>query len=136
MREPSTKTTWQHPAAPVAFAALTVASLTLGSWFTGISPGLSLACAIAAIGLYAQQRTATAPIRRQAREALILGALRERPRGVYGLELSRVTGLGPGLLYPDLARLEAEGRVCAWWGEAPADGGPRRRYYGLTERAR
>lgn len=132
MREPSTRTTWQHPAAAVAFAALTVAAVTLGTWITGVSPFWSLLLSLAAIGLYAQQRVATAPVRQAARRALILDALRDCPEGVYGLELARMTGLGSGLLYPELTRMEAERLVCAWWGEYPADGGPRRRYYGLA----
>lgn len=59
---------------------------------------------------------------------------------LYGLELSELTGLKSGTLYPVLARLERSGWVTSTWEEVdPQDAGrPRRRYYllsGLGERA-
>lgn len=54
--------------------------------------------------------------------------------GLYGLELSRLTGLGSGTLYPELSRLEAAGLIEGHWEDGdPAElGRPRRRYYRLT----
>lgn len=67
------------------------------------------------------------------REHLILRVLACHPGGMYGLDLWKLTRVAPGSLYPCLVRLEARGLVRAWWGEPPADGGPRRRFYGLAE---
>lgn len=52
----------------------------------------------------------------------------------YGYELTKVTGLMSGTLYPILARLEDAGWVEANWEEvAPGVvGRPRRRYYRLS----
>ncbi len=41
-------------------------------------------------------------------------------------------GVSEGALYPTLHRLERRGSLVAMWGEG--EGGPRRRYYTLTER--
>ena len=62
-------------------------------------------------------------------DALLEGGDDER----YGFELSKVTGLKSGTLYPILARLEAAGWLTSGW-ENPDDstGRPRRRYYRLT----
>lgn len=59
---------------------------------------------------------------------------RNTPGGLYGLELSRTTGVGPGTLYPLLERLEGAGYVeGSWEVEEPERlGRPRRRYYRLT----
>jgi len=62
-------------------------------------------------------------------DALLEGGDDER----YGFELSKITGLKSGTLYPILARLEAAGWLSSGW-ENPDDstGRPRRRYYRLT----
>lgn len=55
--------------------------------------------------------------------------------GVYGLELSRLTGLPNGTLFPILERLVQAGWVERYWeadGPAEAEGRPRRRFYKLT----
>jgi DNA-binding transcriptional ArsR family regulator len=59
---------------------------------------------------------------------------RSSPCGLYGLELSRQTGVGPGTLYPLLERLESGGLVEGSWeaGDPESLGRPRRRYYRLT----
>ncbi|SDS49578.1 Transcriptional regulator PadR-like family protein [Streptomyces sp. TLI_053] len=62
----------------------------------------------------------------------IPGALED---GVYGLELSQVTGLATGTLFPLLERLIQSGWVERYWeGDeaAEAAGRTRRRYYRLS----
>lgn len=71
--------------------------------------------------------------RRQRREQAILSVLADHPQGLYGLELSRQTRLGPGVLFPALVRIEERGLVRSWWGDGPE---PRRRFYGLTDAGR
>lgn len=61
-------------------------------------------------------------------EALMDGGPSDR----YGFELSRVTGLKSGTLYPILARLESAGWLSSGWESAETAGRPRRRYYRLT----
>lgn len=64
----------------------------------------------------------------------VLNALAANPTSEFwGYELTKITGLPSGTLYPILARLEATGwLVSDWADEAPAAGRPRRRYYRLT----
>ena len=53
----------------------------------------------------------------------------------YGLEISKLTGLETGTLYPVMARLENVGWVESSWEDPDLsikDGRPRRRYYQLT----
>ena len=59
---------------------------------------------------------------------------RSSPFGLYGLEISRQTGVGPGTLYPLLERLESGGLVEGSWeaNDPGALGRPRRLYYRLT----
>ncbi|WUK34042.1 PadR family transcriptional regulator [Streptomyces sp. NBC_00370] len=55
--------------------------------------------------------------------------------GLYGLELSRVTELPNGTLFPILERLRQAGWVERYWeadGVAEAEGRPRRRFYRIT----
>ncbi|MDH2393979.1 helix-turn-helix transcriptional regulator [Streptomyces sp. HNM0663] len=55
--------------------------------------------------------------------------------GLYGLELSRMTGLPNGTLFPILERLRQAGWVERYWeadASAEAEGRPRRRFYRLT----
>lgn len=54
------------------------------------------------------------------------------PTDRHGFELSKVTGLKSGTLYPMLARLESAGWLTSGWESAEATGRPRRRYYRLT----
>ncbi len=66
---------------------------------------------------------------------LILQALIDAgERDTYGYELSQVSGLKPGTLYPVLHRLAAEGWLESQWEEIDerAQGRRRRRYYRLT----
>ena len=72
-------------------------------------------------------------------ELLILGVLEnDRLHGYDILQRIREAGSGlivsEGALYPALHRLEQRGAVTAAWG--PGSGGPRRRYYALTEAGR
>jgi PadR family transcriptional regulator PadR len=55
-------------------------------------------------------------------------------REIYGLELSRATGLKSGTLYPLLDRLESVGWVRSRWEDAGLKDrtAPRRRFYLLT----
>src|SRR5688500_6734591 len=57
-------------------------------------------------------------------------------RGLYGLELSKITGLPNGTLFPALERLRQAGWVERYWEQdevAEAGGRPRRRYFRLSE---
>ena len=51
-----------------------------------------------------------------------------------GAEMSKATKVGPGTLYPLLARLESHGWLSSEWEDVdPSEvGRPRRRYYRLT----
>ncbi|MEV6033640.1 PadR family transcriptional regulator [Nonomuraea sp. NPDC052116] len=74
------------------------------------------------------------PIRmtRTTRDVLeTLQAATSRNDATYGLEICKVTGLGPGTVYPILTRLERVGWVRAYWAEDDTRG-PRRRMYELT----
>lgn len=58
-------------------------------------------------------------------------------RGLYGLELSRITRLPNGTLFPVLERLRQAGWVERYWEQdevAEAEGRPRRRYFKLSEK--
>jgi PadR family transcriptional regulator, regulatory protein PadR len=50
----------------------------------------------------------------------------------YGFEISKITGLKSGTLYPILARLEGAGWLTSGWEAEVQPGRPRRRYYRLT----
>lgn len=55
--------------------------------------------------------------------------------GLYGLELSRLSGLPNGTLFPLLERLRQAGWVERYWEadeSAEAEGRPRRRFFRLT----
>ncbi|MGC9479523.1 PadR family transcriptional regulator [Streptomyces sp. WG4] len=57
--------------------------------------------------------------------------------GLYGLELSKMTDLPNGTLFPLLERLRQAGWVERYWEEddiAEAEGRPRRRFYRLTDK--
>lgn len=64
---------------------------------------------------------------------LLLDALSQRPRTwQYGYELSQVTGLKSGTLYPILMRLGDRGLLESQWQPAVQPGRPPRHVYRLT----
>jgi DNA-binding PadR family transcriptional regulator len=64
---------------------------------------------------------------------LLLEALNKRPRAwQYGYELSQVTGLKSGTLYPILMRLCDRGLLESQWQAAAQPGRPPRHVYRLT----
>ena len=73
-------------------------------------------------------------IRRPSRHTLaLLAALTQRPRAWhYGYELSRITGLQSGTLYPILIRLCDRRTLESKWQPAVEDGRPPRHMYRLT----
>ena len=63
----------------------------------------------------------------------LLGALLEAGRSwSHGYELSALTGIQSGTLYPLLIRLEAQGFLEAEWQQPAASGRPPRHSYRLT----
>lgn len=59
------------------------------------------------------------------------------PEAMYGLEITRATGLKSGTVYPMLDRLVEAGWCTAAWEDADlalAHGRTRRHYFGLTDR--
>lgn len=72
--------------------------------------------------------------RRPSRHTLaLLDALMQRPRAWhYGYDLSRVTELKSGTLYPILMRLCERGVLESQWRQAPQEGRPPRHMYRLT----
>jgi DNA-binding PadR family transcriptional regulator len=73
-------------------------------------------------------------LRRPSRHTLeLLDALMQRPRAWhYGYDLSRVTGLKSGTLYPILMRLCERGGLESKWQPATQQGRPPRHMYRLT----
>lgn len=51
---------------------------------------------------------------------------------LHGYELSQITGLKSGTLYPLLIRLEEQGLLASKWQETERPGGPPRHVYRLT----
>lgn len=68
------------------------------------------------------------------RRQIILGLFQEKGREMYGLQISDITGISLGQIYPTLYRLEQEGILKSRWGveRLPERGGLRRRYYSLN----
>ena len=64
---------------------------------------------------------------------LLLAFLGRPDEWRYGYELSRVTGLRHGTLYPQLTRLEASGLLEGHWEEEGKGPGKPRHMYRLTE---
>ncbi len=62
----------------------------------------------------------------------VLQALADVP-GRTGADIMEATGLGSGSVYPVLIVAEERGAVCSQWGSAARPGGPRPRYYWLTQ---
>ena len=73
-------------------------------------------------------------VRRCSRQTLaLLAALMERPRiWQHGYDLSKVTGLKSGTLYPILTRLSDQGLLNSRWKNAERPGRPPRHVYQLT----
>ena len=67
---------------------------------------------------------------------LALQALLEAPENLHGYEIMQITGIGPGTLYPMLARLEDQGMLASQWQEAEVGGRPPRHIYSLTAAGR
>tara|TARA_R110002110_G_scaffold30416_8_gene107852 strand:- start:803 stop:1111 length:309 start_codon:yes stop_codon:yes gene_type:complete len=65
------------------------------------------------------------------RAALI--ALLEAADSLHGYEIMQITGVGPGTLYPMLARLEDQALLESQWQEPTVEGRPPRHLYRLTE---
>jgi PadR family transcriptional regulator PadR len=63
----------------------------------------------------------------------VLRALRDDPSWSYGYDISRLTGLKSGTLYPMLARLAERGLLEAIWEQPTAEGRPPRHLYRLTD---
>ena len=75
----------------------------------------------------------TVPRRLSAQSIAVLGALQEAgDEWRYGLEVSAVTGLKSGSLYPILARLSDRGLLESKWLEPVRSGRPPRHAYRLT----
>ncbi|GAB5487786.1 MAG: PadR family transcriptional regulator [Parasphingorhabdus sp.] len=55
------------------------------------------------------------------------------PKGLHGYDITRSTGIGPGTLYPMLARLEDQGMLASEWESSEEHGRPPRRVYSLTD---
>lgn len=71
--------------------------------------------------------------RPSAHTLLLLEALSRRPRAwQYGYELSQITGLKSGTLYPILMRLGDRGLLESQWQAAAQPGRPPRHVYRLT----
>jgi len=63
----------------------------------------------------------------------LLAALMEQPRTwQHGYELSKLTGLKSGTLYPILMRLSDQGLLVSRWKDAERPGRPPRHVYRLT----
>jgi DNA-binding PadR family transcriptional regulator len=78
----------------------------------------------------------TAPFRLTTTTRLVLAALRDTDKPVWGFEICRRTGLKSGTIYPILGRLAEHGWVESWDETDPHPGRPPRRFYQLTERGR
>ena len=67
----------------------------------------------------------------------VLATLAASPtRWRHGVSLTKETGVGPGTLYPLLARLADQGYLEARWEAAERPGRPPRHVYRLTETGR
>lgn len=68
--------------------------------------------------------------------ALLAALLAAGPRWSYGYELTSLTGVRSGTLYPLLIRLEGQGYLEAEWQQPVAPGRPPRHAYRLTASGR
>ncbi|WP_296371673.1 helix-turn-helix transcriptional regulator [Pseudonocardia sp.] len=81
----------------------------------------------------------TRPPRMTVQTEAVLAALLEHGGELWGFELSRLSGLAAGTIYPILQRLAAAGWVVSRWedqSDAEAGGRPARRYHQLTVEGR
>jgi PadR family transcriptional regulator PadR len=62
----------------------------------------------------------------------VLHALLDQPEWSYGYDISRLTGLKSGTLYPMLARLAERGLLEATWEQSRVEGRPPRHLYRLS----
>ena len=66
----------------------------------------------------------------------VLRALQDEPDWSYGYDISRLTGVKSGTLYPMLARLAERGLLEATWEQPSAEGRPARHLYRVTAAGR
>lgn len=78
----------------------------------------------------------TTPFRLTTPTRLVLAALQDADKPMWGFEICRRTGLKSGTIYPILNRLNGYGWVEAWDETDPHPGRPPRRFYQLTDRGR
>lgn len=64
--------------------------------------------------------------------AVLLALLDAYPQPTYGYDLSTITGLKSGTLYPILQRLHERDLLSAEWQQSPHEGKPPRHIYTLT----
>jgi len=79
------------------------------------------------------------PRKRSHETKLVMQVLLDAPsEEVYGLQVTRATGLSPGSTYAILRRLRDEGLLTGWWEriDAAEQGRPPRYYYRLTPEGR
>ena len=75
----------------------------------------------------------TRPANASTQTRLLLARFADQPQAwQYGYELSKLTGLGSGTLYPTLARLAEQGLLESDWRPSPQPGRPPRHAYRLT----
>lgn len=63
----------------------------------------------------------------------MLATLLKTPSGLHGYDITQATGIGPGTLYPMLARLEDRELLSSEWEAAKEQGRPPRKVYCLTK---
>jgi len=75
----------------------------------------------------------TRPANASTQTRRLLARFADQPQAwQYGYELSKLTGLGSGTLYPTLARLAEQGLLESDWRPSPQPGRPPRHAYRLT----
>lgn len=74
-------------------------------------------------------------VRLTAPTVVVLKVLAASDRPMWGLAISKNSGLPTGTVYPILARLESLGWVNSYWEEDSDRSGPRRKFYTLTAEA-
>lgn len=79
--------------------------------------------------------TAESPERITHPTKVVMSVLLEGGGEMYGFEISELTGIQPGTLYPILNRQTERGRLAERWeeGDARRSGRPLRRYFRLTD---
>ncbi len=75
----------------------------------------------------------TRPANASSQTRVLLARFADQPQAwQYGYELSKLTGLGSGTLYPTLARLSEQGLLESEWRPSLQPGRPPRHAYRLT----